>query len=845
MFPIDQIKSEISKSVLSGAEPIVLLSNLPKHLYPYASELLGRILDKAVKVYRFKDVETFMERRSFFMSQVVNASQEPVVITKGEFFDLNELAALGYSRVDRVWEPGEFSLYGDVVIVWQEGHVNPLRVSLFGNTVEMIDIVDANSRKKIGERGSVLIAKKFLEESEQAEDGSQTVINEYIVGNEYSSQESDTTFVYVGEVPEIMAKEFEVASLDLGFRSIPLPNSKLLNQKLLLTLLERLKSGGYTIKFLSETPGDYNDIDTKLRNYMEFQDLKMFEGVISKGFISSYSKEVYFTNYEIKGEINLADSDVTGVEAHQQTSAKKELLLKQGIFKKIEPGNYIVHEDHGVGIYAGIVERDNGSYMEVQYAKKDKIFVPLTQAKKITKFIGGGRSKPNLTTLSGGSWGRIYAKADHNAEVLARELLRLYAMRKMANSDESLTEKIDRAAVIEFAEKFKFEDTEDQIVATEQIINDLKSGMPMDRLLVGDVGFGKTEIAMRAVFAIANSGSQVAILAPTTILVEQHLAVITDRFKGYGFKIEAVSRFLTNAERNAVFDRLEKGQIDIIVGTHSLLSESVTFKNLGLIVVDEEQKFGVEQKEKLKRHRVDSHILSLTATPIPRTLNMSMSGMKDISIVATPPIGRKAVKNEFAPFDWDIVKEAVGRELSRKGQVYFLNNRVRTVEVYKKELSKLFPNHVVEVAHGQMDPSDLSFVMHAFSNGEIDILVCTTIIENGIDLPNVNTLIVNDSNIFGLSQLYQIRGRVGRSDKQGYAYFLYKSLSGDSGARLEALSDSEDLGAGFMLASKDLEIRGAGNLLGKDQSGSIDSVGYGMYMQLLEQKVAELKKASQ
>jgi transcription-repair coupling factor (superfamily II helicase) len=364
----------------------------------------------------------------------------------------------------------------------------------------------------------------------------------------------------------------------------------------------------------------------------------------------------------------------------------------------------------------------------------------------------------------------------------------------------------------------------------------------MDRLLVGDVGFGKTEIAMRAAYAVANAGYQVAVLAPTTILVEQHKMVFRERFKNYPFNIVSLSRFSTDQEKKTVLAGLKNGVIDIVIGTHSLLSEDVQFKNLGLLVIDEEQKFGVKQKEKLKEARVDTNVLSLTATPIPRTLNMALTGIRDISVLAIPPLGRKEIINHFEKFNWDSIYKAIKSELERDGQVYFLHNRVGNIQSIKGELEKLFPQANIEIAHGQMNTEILTRTMSDFVDKKIDILICTTIIENGLDIPSANTLIIEDSTKLGLSQMYQIRGRIGRSEDQAYAYFFYDTLKGDAEQRLMALKDSQALGSGFLLSNRDLEIRGAGDILGRSQSGAINSVGYGLYTQMLQEAIDSLRK---
>ena len=511
------------------------------------------------------------------------------------------------------------------------------------------------------------------------------------------------------------------------------------------------------------------------------------------------------------------------------------------ILKKIVPGDYVVHEDHGIGRFVKVVKKDKGPYIEVAYRGADKLFIPPTASDKLTKYIGTGRKKPILTGLSSRVWRRISKKAKERAEDIARELLQLYALRQSVEGKPVISSEDSLKELELFIDQFEFKDTDDQLIATKNIINDLQRARPMDRLLVGDVGYGKTEIAARAAFAVVNSGYQVAMLAPTTILVKQHLAVFKERFKGYPINIASLSRFSSKKEKEKVLEDISKGLVDIVIGTHALLSKKVFFKKLGLLVIDEEQKFGVKQKEEIKKKRVDTNVLSLTATPIPRTLNMALAGIRDISVLATPPEGRQEVINHFERFNWDSVKKAVELELERNGQVYFLHNRVRSIEFVYNKLTKMFPHRVVGVAHGQMGVQKLSKTMDAFVNGNIDILVCTTIIENGLDIPTVNTLIIQDATMLGLSQMYQIRGRIGRSRIQAHAYFYFDNLKGDAKLRLEAIKESQELGSGFLLSNKDLEIRGAGDILGRNQSGTINSVGYGLYSQMLAQAVKRVK----
>ena len=556
----------------------------------------------------------------------------------------------------------------------------------------------------------------------------------------------------------------------------------------------------------------------------------MIEKELSRGIVYEKSKLLLLTDLEVLGEVDLSEH-------------RKSVDIDQGsieILKKVIPGDYLVHEDHGIGIFKGLKELKGKKYLDIHYAKNDRLLIPFTAVDKVTKYISAGRQRPKLTGLNSGVWDRISKNAKKQAESIAKELLQLYALRSTTTTEKVISTQNDLEEFWSFVNKFEFTDTEDQTVATNHIIGDYQQEKPMDRLLVGDVGFGKTEIAMRATFPVVNAGFQVAILAPTTILVQQHVKIFKERFKDYPFTINSLSRFNTDSEKDKILKSLESGGIDIIIGTHSLLSNNVKFKNLNLVIIDEEQKFGVKQKEYLKQMRLNTNILSMTATPIPRTLNLSLMGIRDISVLATPPIGRKDIKNEFIKFSWGEIEKIIKRELDRKGQVFFLHNRVGTIQSVQIKLNKMFPNYSIKILHGQMSNREIEQTMTSFVNGKVDILLCTTIIENGIDIANVNTLIVDDASMFGLSQMYQIRGRIGRGDKQAYACFMFNQLKGDSKLRLNALKESESLGSGFILSNRDLEIRGAGDILGRSQSGVINSVGYGLYTRMLSDAVEHI-----
>jgi transcription-repair coupling factor (superfamily II helicase) len=512
---------------------------------------------------------------------------------------------------------------------------------------------------------------------------------------------------------------------------------------------------------------------------------------------------------------------------------------------ELSVGAPIVHVDHGVGRYQGLVSMElggmEGEFLVIEYAKGDKLYVPVAQLGLVSRYSGTAPELAPLHSLGGDAWERARRKAAEKVRDVAAELLAIYAQRE-ARGGESID--IDRGMVEAFGASFPFEETPDQEQAIDAVLKDLAAPRAMDRVICGDVGFGKTEVALRAAFAAATAGKQVAVLVPTTLLAQQHYRNFADRFADWPVKVDVLSRFKSTKEVNEALKRLADGQIDVIVGTHKLLQPDIKFKNLGLVVVDEEQRFGVRQKEQLKKLRAEVDLLTMTATPIPRTLNMAMAGLRDLSLITTPPAHRMAVRTFISVWDPATIREAFQRELSRGGQVYFLHNEVQTIERTARELEELVPEARIGIAHGQMPERELERVMADFHRQRFNVLVCTTIIETGIDIPTANTIIIDRADRFGLAQLHQLRGRVGRSHHRAYAYLIVpdrKAITADAEKRLEALASLEELGAGFTLATHDLEIRGAGELLGEEQSGQIQEIGFGLYTELLDRAVRALK----
>ena len=513
---------------------------------------------------------------------------------------------------------------------------------------------------------------------------------------------------------------------------------------------------------------------------------------------------------------------------------------------ELTEGAPIVHEDHGVGRYRGLLTMDiggmPGEFLDIEYAKGDRLYVPVSQLHLVSRYSGASPETAPLHSLGGEQWTRAKRKAQEKVRDVAAELLEIQARR---HARAGLALDIDRAMYEGFAAGFPFEETPDQHAAILAVLRDLQSAQPMDRVVCGDVGFGKTEVAVRAAFAAASGGRQVAVLVPTTLLAEQHYRNFRDRFADWPLKVEVLSRFKSTKEIKAELAKVAEGTIDVIIGTHRLLQPDVKFKDLGLVIVDEEQRFGVRQKEALKALRANVHLLTLTATPIPRTLNMAMAGLRDLSIIATPPPNRLAVQTFITPWDPALLREAFQRELSRGGQLYFLHNDVESMGRMQRELSELVPEARIGVAHGQMPERELEKVMLDFQKQRFNVLLASTIIESGIDIPNANTIIINRADKFGLAQLHQLRGRVGRSHHRAYAYLVVppdrRAMTPDAEKRLEAIASMDELGAGFTLATHDLEIRGAGELLGEDQSGQMAEVGFSLYTELLERAVRSIR----
>jgi len=610
------------------------------------------------------------------------------------------------------------------------------------------------------------------------------------------------------------------------------------------SVIMSLSEYGYSRCRKISSPGDYSAVGDILIIYpvtFEYPVRLDFSG----GEVCSIKSIDVFSYKTITGHSGVIILPVGALKRKKvKTSLEGPQLGENPIssFVDIEPGDYVVHIDYGVGKYLGMRGMRRGEklkeYFELEFKDNDKLYVEENDLHKLQRYVSFHRRAPELNSLTGQKWQNAKKKAAKGASKVAKDFLTYQARRETA-AGFSFKKDTDWQNEVEAA--FPHKETPDQLHVTAQVKKDMERARPMDRLLCGDVGYGKTEVALRAAFKAVMDGKQVAFLVPTTILAEQHTNTFTKRMNSFGVEIRMLNRFRTQGEQTKIVNDLALGKIDIVIGTHRLLSPDIAFKDLGLLIVDEEQRFGVSHKEKIKRMRINVDVLTLTATPIPRTLYLALMGGKDISVIETPPLERLPIETKVVEYDRNLVRDAIEKELERGGQVYYLHNRVETIEKEAAAIQKLVPRAKLTIGHGRMNSKTLESAMIKFIKGEIDVLVCTTIIESGIDIPNANTMLVNNADRFGLAGLYQLRGRIGRFDRKAYAYLMVKSfslLTSEVEKRLSAIKKYQELGSGFKIAMRDLEMRGAGNILGIEQSGFIDQVGFDLYCRLLKTEIA-------
>lgn len=796
-----------------------------------------------------------------------------------------KLFELGYKKEVTVSKTGEMAVRGFVLDIFPISSNNPIRIEFWGDQIESIREFDVNTQLTVDNIDNVQISSiteflidkpldnfnikqrdliKYIKPKSIA-----NFLDGYVIFNDYEQLrisysnliEEIHNYSLSENLPSNIKFMFDFNELEDKLPNIKYfsnfdnhitnnlesYNSFLLDKfpkdkdginKVLTSYLKKyhkvylLCDSNKNINKLIDYLGNPNIVLTNFNNYVENK-INLIKYKISKGFI--FENNVY-----------ISENDIFNNNVNQEKfKSKFKLGIKIKDANKLNIGDYVVHFSHGVGRYLGIKTLlKNGlkkDYLTIEYKDSDKLYIPVEKIDYINKYSSNEGYTPKLNKLGSGEWEKTKLRTRKKIEDIAKDLLKLYALRESTPGFSFLE---DTKEQYEFEKEFKFQETNDQLKVIDEIKKDMEKSVPMDRLLCGDVGYGKTEVAFRAIFKAIMSGKQTAILCPTTILSNQHFNNAIDRFKSFPINIEILNRFVTPKKVSSIIKRLEEGKIDLLIGTHRILSDDIKFKDLGLLVIDEEQRFGVKHKEKIKEYKNNVDVLTLSATPIPRTLQMSMSGLRNLSLIETPPVDRYPIQTYVLSENKAIIKDAIYKELSRNGQCFILFNNIGKMEEKRQEILQLIPDAKIVCAHGKMSKQELEEIMENFVMGEFNILLCTTIIETGIDIPNVNTLIIFDADHFGLSQLYQIRGRVGRSNKIAYCYLMYdksKVLSEVAIKRLNAIKEFTELGSGFAIAMRDLAIRGAGDILGSEQAGFIDTVGIELFMQMLEEEISKLK----
>lgn len=827
----------------------------------------------------------FLESLEKIKEQLIHYESDSTVDTEQL---KNQLVALGYERVGQVEMPGQFSVRGGIVDIYCLTEENPWRIELWGDEIDSIRSFDPESQRSlenleeltiypavehIGDKDMVSFLDYFpeertiifLDEPNRLTEKGGAVEEEYRQSRMHREEKGSRN------LPENWLCSFEQLQKELNKRncisvcalepkqagwkvrekfylevkSISAYNNSF---ELLVKDLHQYKKQGYRIALLSGSRTRAERLAKDLQEeglaafYGQDYDREICPGEIM--VVYGHAKKGF--EYPLIKFAVMTESDIFGQEQKKKKKKKNYSGSRIQDFAELSVGDFVVHEKHGLGIYRGIekveVDRIVKDYIKIEYRGGSNLYIPATQLDCLQKYSGADASKvPKLNKLGTQEWNKTKSKVRGAVKNIAKELVELYAVRQ---EKEGYVCGPDTVWQREFEEMFPYEETEDQLSAIEDAKRDMESTRIMDRLICGDVGYGKTEVALRAAFKEVQESRQVAYLAPTTILAQQIYNTFVQRMKEFPIRVELLCRFRTPAQQKKAIEDLKKGQVDVIIGTHRILSKDVQFKNLGLLIVDEEQRFGVTHKEKIKQLKKDVDVLTLTATPIPRTLHMSLIGIRDMSVLEEPPMDRMPIQTYVMEYDEETVREAINRELRRGGQVYYVYNRVTDIADVALRIAKLVPDARVDFAHGQMSERELENVMYSFVNGDIDVLVSTTIIETGLDISNVNTMIIHDSDRYGLSQLYQLRGRIGRSNRTAYAFLMYRKnvmLKETAEKRLAAIREYTDLGSGFKIAMRDLELRGAGNLLGAQQHGHMNAVGYDLYCKMLNEAVKEAK----
>ena len=869
---------------------ISMYESVSPNRYDYAEQV--RVLTEKPEVV-IAPVKALLEK---FPTQKFY-EENSVTVKVGDEIDLKKLIQqfvdLGYKRSTMVSDIGEFSVRGDIIDFFSLDK-NAVRIELWGDEIVDIRYFNNESQKSIEKIKSAKIMPmyKFTLKNGVPDEIKKEDEEGYFEGIEVYQNYFNTDLASILDYfKDYIIVLDETSELYSKYEFVDKNFEEQLQENLKLGLNVDLKGRNHIPfeDFIQKSAGFVkvglnNFIDSEIDDIIEFnsQPVQNFGAKLDDiaGYINSKHdyRIIIATDYPERVKEILNEREIFDVEYNESLSSagailedfKTVILTDRELFNKrtkevtsskrsyykekpeyienindIKEGEYVVHSVHGVGVYKGLSQQEiDGQlkdYLTIEYANKDRLHIPAEQINLLVRYRGSGSLKPKLSRMGGKDWENTKTRVKKEVEQVAYDLLRLYAKRKMQTGIQFLP---DTTWQVEMEEAFEYTETPDQMKAITDVKADMECEKPMDRLICGDVGFGKTEVAMRGIFKAVTSGKQVAVVVPTTILALQHFQTISERFKPFGVNVELMSRFRSQKEQKETIKHLATGECDVVIGTHRLLQEGIVFKDLGLLVIDEEHRFGVRHKEKLKQLRENIDIITMSATPIPRTLYMSLSGIKDMSIINTPPKNRLPIKTFVGEWNENMVKNAITHELDREGQVFYLYNRVETIDEFRMQLQKLVPNARIAIGHGQMDEKTLEKVIVDFANQEYDILLATTIIENGIDIPNANTMIIHNADKFGLAQLYQLRGRVGRSQRQAYCYCFYtksKEITKEAMQRLKAIKEFTTLGSGYQIAMRDVEIRGVGNILGTKQHGHMVNVGFDTYCQLLEETVQELQ----
>ena len=800
-----------------------------------------------------------------FASQRINIAINDIVSQESI---IQSLINFKFEQVEFVYQPGQFSQRGSILDIFSYSNELPYRLDFFGDTIDSIRTFDITKQLSIDNVDKISIFPDIKEQANNlvpifdyiSKDTTIILNNRKYIGDQLDiiydkilvNKNTDThttilntnisKYIFKNNLINYCTLDFTARDSNINTSTISFNQSSQplfhKNFDIVSDVIHKYITDGYTIYICSDSVKQTDRIQSIFDDRNDNIHFTPINPTIHDGYIDNDLSICCFTDHQIFNRFHKFSlkSDIT-------KSGKAALTLKE--INQLQIGDYVVHIDHGVGKFAGLVViNNNGNKQEViklLYKNDDVIFVSIHGLHKISKYKGKEGEPPQVNKLGTGAWEKLKERTKNKVKDIARDLIKLYAARK---AKQGFQFSADSYLQTELEASFIYEDTPDQAKSTIDIKRDMESVRPMDRLICGDVGFGKTEIAIRAAFKAVTDNKQVAILVPTTVLALQHYKTFTERLKEFPCTIDYLSRAKKNSEVKIIKEKLKNGKIDIIIGTHKLIGKDICFKDLGLLIIDEEQKFGVAVKEKLKTLKVNIDTLTLTATPIPRTLQFSLMGARDLSILTTPPPNRFPVMTEIITFDDETIKEAIMTEINRNGQVFFINNRVQNIYIIEDKIRKLIPNARIAVAHGQMPPQQLEETIIDFINYDYDVLIATSVIESGIDIPNVNTIIVNNAHMFGLSDLHQLRGRVGRSNRKAYCYLIApenKYLNEDARRRLQAIETFADLGSGFNIAMQDLDIRGAGNILGAEQSGFITDLGYETYQKILNEAITELK----